>query len=310
MYDSVNLWYPAKYGFNQKEINTIGQCLTTSDSYTNSFGQLIINGHLKNYKVRISEKGVSCKGSLAKYFLSDNFQTLNKSDSKRALEKLSDELHISMFLAELKRVDFAQNYIMNHPPETYYNSLGDSQHYQRLIQPKSLYYSNTKRTKLFYNKIAEGKSKGELLPAIWKGKNILRYELRFLNRLSKQFAKSELIASKLFDDRFYISIFDRWYNEYKEITKLNKFNFNTKNMNSPKDFWKQLELLAIHTIGKDKIMDEIENLRRQNAFDKPEYYSRIKKDVKAILSSSKHTEQDELITELDKKIKASKTHYR
>lgn len=310
MYDSVNLWYPAKNVFNQKEIEAIGQCLTTSDCYTNSFGQLKISGHLKNYKVSISEKGVSCKGSLAKYFLSDNFQTLNRSDSKRALEKLSDDLHISMFIAELQRVDFAQNFIMTHPPETYYSSLGDSQYYQRLLQPKSLYYSNEQRIKLFYNKIAEGKSKGEFLPAIWKDKNVLRYELRFMKRLRKQFVQSELIASKLFEEAFYISIFDRWYNEYQEINKLNKFKFDTENMNSPKDFWKQLELLAIHTIGKDKIMDEIENLRRQNAFDKPEYYSRIKKEVKAILSSSKHTKQDELITELNKKIKASKTHYR
>ena len=56
--------------------------------------------------------------------------------------------------------------------------------------------------------------------------------------------------------------------------------------------------------------DSFKKLVSKHDSDKPEYYSRIKKEVKAILSSSKHTKQDELITELNKKIKASKTHYR
>jgi hypothetical protein len=52
-------------------------------------------------------------------------------------------------------------------------------------------------------------------------------------------------------------------------------------MNSPKDFWKQINLMAINMIGQDKIMQEIENLRHQRAFDKPEYYSRLKRKSKS-----------------------------
>ncbi|MEE1974393.1 hypothetical protein, partial [Maribacter flavus] len=70
--------------------------------------------------------------------------------------------------------------------------------------------------------------------------------------------------------------------EYQAINKINSFNYNTSDMNSPKDFRKQLELFAINIIGQDKIMQEIENLRHQKAFDKPEYYSRLKRDIREL----------------------------
>ena len=81
-------------------------------------------------------------------------------------------------------------------------------------------------------------------------------------------------------------------------------------MNSPKDFWKQLNLLAVNIIGQDKIMQEIENLRAKKAFDKPEYYSRLKKEVKLLCKTPNLTEQSDLVAELDKKIKNSKKYYR
>ena len=91
----------------------------------------------------------------------------------------------------------------------------------------------------------------------------------------------------------------------KPINKLHSINFNLSDMNSPKDFWKQINL-----IGQDKIMQEIENLRHHKAFDKPEYYSRLKKEIKELCKTPEMTASSDLVAELDKKIKASKRHYR
>jgi hypothetical protein len=260
--------------------------------------------------VYLSNERLNLSGSLAKYFLPDNFHTLTRSDSKRAIEQLSDEIHLPMNQSIVKRIDFSENFLMNHKPESYYKYLGDCQHYNRLTQERSLYYSNALRTKLFYNKIAEAKHSRLAIPEVWSDQNVLRYELRFLGRLPKQFNISEVKAEMLYDNKFYISLFDRWHSEYQSINKINSINFNLNNMNSPKDFMKQLQLYAISNIGQDKILAEIEHLRASKKFDKPEYYSRLKKDIKQLCNLPKLTESSELIDELDKKIRDSKRYYR
>ena len=59
-----------------------------------------------------------------------------------------------------------------------------------------------------------------------------------------------------------------------------------------------------------KIMQEIENLRHQKAFDKPEYYSRLKNEIKALCKTPEMTASSDLVAELDKKIRTAKRHYR
>jgi hypothetical protein len=309
MYDTINLWLPI-YKAGNFDISKTLQSLSGITEHSKDDGQVYYSGHLNNYKVNISGQGVSLKGSLAKYFLPDNFHTLSRSDSARAFEKMADELCLPIQRANVIRTDFSQNILVDFVPEAYYPFLGECQYYNRQPQSKSLYYTNGLRQKLFYNKIAEGKAKGLILPDVWNNQNVLRYEMRFTSRLPKQFNRSEITANCLTDEKFYMTIFDRWLAEYEAINKLNSINFNLSNMNSPKDFWKQVNLMAINMIGQDKIMQEIENLRHQKAFDKPEYYSRLKREIKELCKTPKMTASSDLVAELDKKIKAAKRHYR
>jgi hypothetical protein len=309
MYDTVNLWLPIdKTG--SFDVSKILQRLTRITEHTKDDGQVYVSGFLNNYKVNISGQGVSLKGSLAKYFLSNNFQTLTRSDSARAFDMMTDELCLPIQKANVSRIDFAQNFLMDYEPQAYYNYLGECQYYNRQPQSKSLYYSNGLRQKVFYNKIAEGKAKGLSLPDVWNGQNVLRYEMRIKSRLPKQFNQTEITASSLSDEKFYMAIFDKWLAEYEAINKLHSINFNLSDMNSPKDFWKQINLMAVNMIGQDKIMQEIENLRHQKAFDKPEYYSRLKKEIKELCKTPEMTVSSDLVAELDTKIKSAKWHFR
>lgn len=311
MYDTIHLWLPIAEArsFDLSKSKTV-QGLSSTTEHQKADGQVYVSGYLSNYKVCISGQGVSLKGSLAKYFLPDNFHTLTRSDSERAFEKMADELHLPIQRAKVCRIDFAQNFLMRYEPEAYYSYLGECQYYNRQPQTKSLYYSNGLRQKVFYNKIAEGKAKGMSLPEVWSGQHVLRYEMRFISRLPKQFNRADISASTLSDDKFYIQIFDKWLAEYEAINKLNSVNFNLSSMNSPKDFWKQINLMAINMIGQDRIMQEVENLRHQKAFDKPEYYSRLKKEIKELCKTPELTASSDLVAELDQKIKAAKRYYR
>ena len=309
MYDTINLWLPIDKAGSFDLSKTL-QSLSGITEHIKDDGQVYASGYLNNYKVNISGQGVSLKGSLAKYFLPDNFHTLTRSDSARAFEMMADELYLPIQKAKVNRIDFAQNFLMDFEPEAYYPFLGECQYYNRQPQPKSLYYSNGVRQKLFYNKIAEGKAKGVSLPDVWNGQNVLRYEMRFISRLPKQFNQAEITASTLSDEKFYITIFDKWLAEYEAIDKLHSINFNLSDMNSPKDLWRQINLMAINMIGQDKIMQEIENLRHQKAFDKPEYYSRLKKEIKELCKTPEMTASSDLVAELDKKIRTAKRYYR
>lgn len=310
MYDTVNLRLPIDRagGF---DVSQVLQNLTRYTEHQTNDGQVYFSGYLGgNYKVYLSGQGVFLKGSLAKYFLPDNFHTLTMSDTARAFEKIADELHLPIDKAIVSRFDFAQNFLMDYAPEAYYPYLGECQYYHRLTQAKSLYYVNGMRQKIFYNKVAEGRAKKMKLPDVWSGQNVLRYEMRFISRLPKQFNLPELTATTLADEKFYMGIFDRWQAEYEAINKIQKINLNPSTMNSPKDFWKQIELIAIKAIGQEKIMQEIETLRARNAFDKPEYYSRLKKEIRELCKTPDLTASSELVAELDKKIGAAKRYYR
>lgn len=310
MYDTVNLWLPM-YDIGNLNVSNVLQQMQDYTEHETKDGQNYYTGTFDNYKVSVSGQGVSLKGSLAKYFLPDNFHTLTRSDSTRAFIKLSDELHLPVMKAKVRRIDFAQNLIMDYPPETYYPFLGECRYFVRKPIGKSLYYSNGQKEKVFYNKVAEGKAKKLKLPEIWTDQNILRYENRHLHRLTDQFKMNDITASTLTDQDFYMNVFDKWLSEYETIQKINSpFNYNHNNMKSPKDFWKQLNLMAVNLIGQEKLMQEIEKLRALNAFDKAEYYSRLKKEIRELCNNEDHTKQSDLISELDSKIKATKKYYR
>ncbi len=104
---------------------------------------------------------------------------------------------------------------------------------------------------------------------------------------------------------------DKLYQEYMAIrkNKLIKLNFST--MNSPKDFWQQAQADWIQKIGGEAYaLSIVEDLRKQDAFKNNEYYSRLKKEIKAIATLPAITQDSPLIEELDEKMKRVKSYYR
>lgn len=313
MYDTLKIWLPAE---QIKESGYFSRVPTLLDNveerYKAEKKEVYFTGYFRGLKTSISENGISMEGSICKSYLDNNFKTLTRQDTERAFEQLQDLLHIPLISADVKRIDIAQNFIMKEPVNNYFLHLGTSQYYQRLTQPQTLYYSNKQRTKLFYNKIAEGKAKGYEIPQIWQNKNVLRYELRFLNRLLKQFNTSQIKAFNLFDEQFYIRLIDRWYNEFTNIDKNHTIldKMNTQLIKNPKDFIYQLALLQIRQNGINETLESIEQLKAKNQFKHKEYYSRLKADIKKLCKSETITEGNSLIMELDKKIKRAKEFYR
>lgn len=83
-------------------------------------GETVITGSLNGLKISLNRYQMKIKdSSLCKWYLGDNFQTMGRGDTQRAIEKLSDTLHVSMSKATVTRLDIAQNFITKHPPPRY-----------------------------------------------------------------------------------------------------------------------------------------------------------------------------------------------
>lgn len=310
MYDTLHLWLPSEVIGQSNYMETLPPILGDFTTHDPTDRPPYITGNKLGMALCISSNGISLKGSICKSYLNDNFKTLTRQDTQRAIERLSDTLNMPVKDAKVTRIDFAENMIVDQPPKNYYIYLGNCQRYQRFVQPKSIYYQNSTRTKLFYNKIAEAKSKDETIPPIWAGSNVLRYELRYVRNLPKQFNVAQVKVQDLYNEQFYAGMIDRWIAEYQNINKLNEINFNTKTMKQPKDFWEQLLLQKVHEVGQPNLLALVDELKAKNVFKQKEYYSRVRKEIKKKCRANSIEQTNDLIKELDTKILQVKEQYR
>lgn len=308
MVDTANLYLPFdRIGANNL-FDFVPQFLTDIAEHKAVGGRVYLTGNFGgNYKAVLHETGLSLKGSIAKFYLPNNFDGVTCNNILNAIEMVSDGIHLPMNRAIITRLDLAHTFETEHPPEAYYIYLGESKYYLRNAFGNSLYYLNKLKTKCLYNKILESEKNGVEIPINWKGKNALRFEFRLMKRIAKQLKINELTPEKLSNQKFYFSLINLYCKEYEAINKINLISFNPKYMKSPKDVNKQLQLLGIESLGGEtKALELIEQLRLQNGFEKPEYYSRAKKGIKQLCKNTNFTEQSEMIIELNLKIQELK----
>lgn len=273
-------------------------------------GRYFVTGSIKNLKVAVGYRGISVKGSLPKYCLGDNMQSLTRQTTQRGIEMLSDELSLPMRLSKPSRIDFGQNFIMQYPPWAYFPYLGESRYFERYMASESLNYKNGRRFKIFYDKVSESKFRGHTIPEIWQGRNALRYESRYKGRIEDQLKFPDITAQTLWDERFYIALVKRYFDDYESIQKVLPDPIDFDSVKSPKDFWKQLALLQLQSWGLPKALEVVEELKARGAFPSPEYYSRLRKDLKKEMGGKKAEISQSLIAELDFKVKSLKRFYR
>ena len=292
--------------------------LSETPCYFNVTGEHVFNdetvltGNLNGLKVTVSRNGVNVKdGSLCKWFLGDNFQTMGRGEIKRAIEKLSDTLHLPMDKALVTRIDIAQNFIVKHPTLVYFNHLGNSYPLKRLEQPDGLYYTNPGGLLIFYDKVKEQKAKGHPVPELYNNRNTLRYEARYKRRLNNAFNIDKITGETLYNEAFYIGMVNRWKASYRAIKKLNDVSLNFEAMKGKKDFDLMARLYLIEQRGGELAMIEQFN----EAYKKGELSRRQADELKRATREACKLKvgimiQSDVITELDKKVDEACRFYR
>lgn len=304
MYDNVGLWMPSDR-INWSGYKDTIPALLSNVTYTEKQnGNWWVNGSLENLKIAVGEAGISINGSPNKYVHGYNFAALTKQEFQHGIEKISDTFSIDIKKSDASKIDIAHNFCMKEEVKHYYQYLGTCKYYTRQNYENSLYYRNKQRTIIFYDKVKEGKSKGETIPLAWEGKNVLRYELRFLGRLLKQFNRSILTAEDLYKDEVYIQILDSWSREYQNIIKNKIMNPNKETLTNreAKDY---LLSALVAEYGQNKVLSIVDGWN--NRFTTKKEAQRFKKSLNGL---SGLTLESDLIQELDIKINRVKDYYR
>ena len=311
MYDTINFRLTAEDVCN---INFLEEtpCYLNNIAHHIFSGVPVVTGDLGGLKVVASKWQVKVKdASLCKWYLGDNFQELGRGTTQQAIEKLSDDLHLPMDRATITRLDVGVNIITQHPPATYLNHLGVLANAKRLQQPKGLYYSKRDEVLCFYDKVMECKAHNELLPPLYRGRNVLRYEQRYMHRIHSRLKVPAVTGATLYDEAFYMAVLERFFKTYKAIKKINNIKPNFKIMKGRKDFQRMGVLSLIERLGGEiELTNQINEAQQRGELTSKQAYDLRNEVRKACEIKDGFTEPNEQITELDKKISEAVKFYR
>ena len=276
-------------------------------------GQRVISGNLDGFRISVNRAGVNIKdGSLCKYYLGDNFQTLGRGDVKMAIEKLSDALHLPINEATISRLDIAQNFIVKHPAPVYYNHLGELKYSKRaMCADSSLYYYQNNGVLIFYDKVREQRDKGRPIPELYQDSHTLRYERRYRRRLPAAFNVGRVTGALLYDERFYIQVVDQWKGAYKAIKKTNDITLNFDYMRTKRDLYTiGLLSLADQYGGELGLITQVNEAQKQGYLSKKQAFDMRQAITDACKVKEGLTMQNEAILELNKKVDEAAKFYR
>lgn len=285
MYDTLHFWLDRALLNN----NPFQVALNLSNAVESSSNRgYYIKGGIDNFRVSVSESGISVQGSLSKFYFGNNIQTLSLQQTFEAIQMLSDRLQVSLFEAKVTRIDFGTVLITNKSPETYFKYLGNKRYFERVQKTKhSLTYETKKRVLSFYDKSLEAKKNKISIPEQFKDKNLLRYELRFLNTVCTQLNEKEITGATLCKQAFYLKLVQLWKDEYTSIEKINTNNkIDYSRISTPKDA--KDELLKSLLLEKDItcINSFVKDLKANSVFKYAKDYTRLQNDIKSFLNNS------------------------
>lgn len=300
-YDTVHLWLAEEDVLGGIPIERVVSVLEgvrhTAEQDTDEIYSI---GMLGGLNVAVFQSGISVKGSLGKFYAQAEYGLLPSHKAANCIKLLSETLGVPMEKAKITRLDLACDFIVQHPPKSYYDYLGNSGVMEREQIGGSLYYSIVARQLVFYDKSQEMKNK---LPSELKGKKILRVELRLIRNLTGQLNIAHATAAMLSDVEVFGSLVHIWWDNYRRILKSRDIATGPGSMPSPSDLEKHLLRQQIRAAGG---IHEVLNMCDRYAleFSWPQRTkNRHKEKLIQIAQHPDYTVESKLIKELDSLVK-------
>lgn len=269
--------------------------------------------YLDNLFVEFEPWRLTVKGSLCKWYLGDNYQSMRRADIKQAVERLSEILQLPMERAKITRLDVGLSIPVKEPPVIYFNHLGALAYAQRVMQPHGVNYfrHSNAETLIFYDKNREQRDKGFTIPDLYINCHMLRYEQQYKKRLSKLLNVPKVTGAMLYDEEFYISLLTRWREAYQAITKVNDITLNFPAMTTKRKLNTMGVLALVERMGgENNMLTHITEAQKRGELTAKQAFD-LRQAVKhACKSPDDLTKPVEAMAELDKKITEAVRFYR
>ena len=302
MYDTIKIRV-------ESDMDISGYLESPRQSCDMETGEISYLGKLKNFRIKQMPKLILFEGSLAVFHFNQNYDTLTRASTELALENLSDMTHLLLKNASVSRIDFGTNLLLKRPLINYFERFGVLSRFKKsdMFNGETISYKNTQQELIFYNKIDELRKKKIFIPDFLQGKNVLRYEMRYLRNLHRQLQRQKVFVSDLYDKDFFSKMVDRWESRYFSIIKNDILNSNYEiSFENKSSFIKSLALVGYLALGGDKFIVKEFNNRKIKKFSK----FTIRKSITEIKSIAISIDNDQVINELDEKVRQAAEMYR
>ena len=266
-------------------------------------GQKIHKRRYKNLTLYFKAFELVIIGSITKLILGNNQGTLTREECLKGLQRLEEELQVPIFKAYVRRIDFAMNLIVNSPVPIYPQFLNSLPRFsQKHKFSTGLDYVNENYWLSFYDKIKE--QRGEPISPVFFGQYVLRYEIRFRNKLAiKQVIG--VVNPTLEDILLHFDlIVTFWAKKYQKINKETAvLDFSPGMFQGSKSFKNYLMRRGVEAMGGFSGVEKlIKAANLEGRFKHPSQMSHLKTKLREIVSEGGDEVILNYIKELDEKV--------
>ncbi|MGQ7855807.1 phage/plasmid replication domain-containing protein [Pedobacter sp. WC2501] len=306
MLDSIHLFLESDFENNKELVDHIllqfGEDAWIGKSKLT--GQKYYAGKIRNLKIKLSVNSIAIEGSLSKFYFGNNQKTMLYDDIVDAIVQLENILRMKLENAIVRRIDLADNLLMESIPCSYYPLLIKGGFLKRREDDNGLYFRNNNRSILLYDKLVEQKKNKEPIESFLEGKNVLRYEFR-MNR-SKEIGKRLNLRQPLLTDVIlnYELLVKLWSKSFDLISKEIDLEIpDDKFFNTPSLFKDYLAIQGIKQCGGfGNVINMIHEARARSAFKYPNQGTNLKRSVRDLVNRVSENKTPQMILELQNKI--------
>lgn len=335
MYDTVRLWIDYRDAGQTFADELFVNC-TSPEKVTKEKAkstQIYYKAHLlypdhtkdgQGWDIWLFSSGIKIQGSPAKWYFSNNADTLTLAQARKAFETLAEALQLpfeTLLMAKTQRLDFSSVMTMDYEPRGYFGNLDYLNQYRRTLDPSgnTLYFKQTEKWILFYDKTKDAKDKGMTLPDWAKGKNLMRYEVRYLNprrthlyRTKETYigdasGNKELYLGDLLNEHIYLACIDAWLDYYESIYKsvlITDLMTTNETLTKPTKVINSILAPIAAEVGLDCLRTMLDARRIANPDFDSKSYNRAWSKLTDLVGSAENASYTAVLEELNSKVRS------
>ena len=260
-----------------------------------------VAGCYKNLRLRDVAAGLIIDGSLPKFYLGNNAESLSRGEIRYALEKIEDECHILLKGGLVWVLEFGRTIPVDNPASCYLSSWCELPRFQKVVYGSSetVLFQQQCKSYTGYDKVCEMKGRKEVFPL--NSSFGVKLEFKIKKGVAKFFNKA-IAPFDLADQVVYRRLVKKWGDLYFSILKKRTayLNFNDSVITS-KRLLERFAAVGLSEYGPDRALEGIDIEFQKGKIDKCTR-SRLRKTVRDFSRNDCLYYSDDYITELNQKV--------